>query len=107
MHSVLLFIMYYDNLDKGPVAMELSPPPLGLEAEYEALFTSDSLHFLHELISTFDKEVDEVRQLKIDLKKCVNYTPCILLRFCSYEYLERPTSTFQVSCLIFLNVAPI
>lgn len=53
--------MCYDNLDKGSVAMELSPPPSGLESEYEALFTSDSLHFLHELISTFDKEVDEVR----------------------------------------------
>lgn len=103
----LLFIMYYNNLDKGPVAMELSPPPLGLEAEYEALFTSDSLHFLHELISTFDKEVDEVRKLKIDFQKCVNYTPCILFRFCGYECLERPTSTFQVSCLIFLKVAPI
>lgn len=61
--------MCYDHLDKGAVAMELSPPPPGLEAEYEALFTSDSLHFLHDLISTFDKEVDEVRRLKIDLKE--------------------------------------
>lgn len=53
--------------------MELSPAPSGLRAEYEALFTSDSLHFLHELISTFDKEVDQVRQLKkyIFIKKAV------------------------------------
>lgn len=57
--------MYLDNLDKGPVAMELSPPPPGLTAEYEALFTSDSLLFLHELVSTFDEEVDQVAQLKL------------------------------------------
>ncbi|XP_041800164.1 malate synthase-like [Chelmon rostratus] len=44
--------------------MELSPPPSGLEAEYEELFTTNSLLFLHELISTFDDEVDEVLQLR-------------------------------------------
>lgn len=50
---------------QGHVGMELSPPPSGLEEEYETLFTTDSLLFLHELISTFDQEVDEVGQLKI------------------------------------------
>lgn len=43
--------------------MEVSPPPSGLEAEYETLFTTDALLFLHELTSTFDKEVDQVQQL--------------------------------------------
>ncbi len=45
--------------------MELSPPPPGLEAEYEALCTTDSLLFLHELISTFDEEVVEVGKLNL------------------------------------------
>ena len=44
--------------------MEVSPPPSGLEAEYQTLFSADSLLFLHELISTFDEEVDKVRQLQ-------------------------------------------
>jgi len=44
--------------------MELCPSPSGLEAEYKTLFTTGSLLFLHELISTFDDEVDHVRQLK-------------------------------------------
>lgn len=47
--------------------MELSPPPSGLEAEHGTLFTTDSLLFLHKLISTFNEEVDEVGQLKIAL----------------------------------------
>uniref|UniRef100_A0A3Q1EDX0 malate synthase n=1 Tax=Acanthochromis polyacanthus TaxID=80966 RepID=A0A3Q1EDX0_9TELE len=48
--------------------MELSPPPPGLESEYATLFTTDSLHFLHELISTFNYEVDQVGELKISRK---------------------------------------
>lgn len=52
---------------QGPVSMELSPPPSGLEAEHETLFTADSLLFLHELISTFNEEVDEVGRLNIAL----------------------------------------
>lgn len=44
--------------------MELSPPPSGLQAECETLFSKDSLLFLHELISTFDEMVDQVGQLK-------------------------------------------
>lgn len=59
---------------QGPVGMELSPPPSGLEAEYETLFTTDSLQFLHELISTFDEEVDEVGQLKIPFSIMFNPT---------------------------------
>ncbi|CAK6977360.1 malate synthase-like [Scomber scombrus] len=48
--------------------MELSPPPSGLEAEYQTLFTTDSLLFLHELISTFDEEVDQVLRLRVSRK---------------------------------------
>lgn len=59
---------------QGPVGMELSPPPPGLESEYETLFTTDSLQFLHELISTFDEEVDEVGQLKIPFSIMFNPT---------------------------------
>lgn len=52
----------------SPVSMELSPCPSGLEAEYETLFTTDSLLFLHELISTFDEEVDQVLRLRVSRK---------------------------------------
>lgn len=48
--------------------MELSPPPSGLEAEYATLCTTDSLLFLHELISTFDEEVDKILQLRVSRK---------------------------------------
>uniref|UniRef100_A0A4W6E218 malate synthase n=1 Tax=Lates calcarifer TaxID=8187 RepID=A0A4W6E218_LATCA len=50
------------------VRMEVSPPPSGLEAEYETLFTTDSLLFLHELISTFDEQVDQVLRLRVSRK---------------------------------------
>ncbi|XP_076595826.1 malate synthase-like [Chaetodon auriga] len=52
----------------GPDRVELSPPPSGLEAEYEALFTTSSLCFLHELISTFDEDVDEVLRFRLSRK---------------------------------------
>ncbi|XP_039976032.1 malate synthase-like isoform X2 [Xiphias gladius] len=55
-------------LVKGPVGMEVSPPPSGLEAEYRTLFSTDSLLFLHELISTFDEEVDQVMWLRVSRK---------------------------------------
>ncbi|KAK5865297.1 hypothetical protein PBY51_016472 [Eleginops maclovinus] len=48
--------------------MELSPPPSCIKAEYETLFTTDSLLFLHELISTFDEEVDQVLNLRVSRK---------------------------------------
>ncbi|XP_041845802.1 malate synthase-like [Melanotaenia boesemani] len=48
--------------------MELSPPPSGLEAEYAALFTPASLHFLHELISIFDPQVDQILQQRVSRK---------------------------------------
>ncbi|XP_029021757.1 malate synthase-like isoform X2 [Betta splendens] len=48
--------------------MEVSPPPPGLETEYETLFTTDALLFLSELISTFDKEVDKVLWLRVSRK---------------------------------------
>ncbi|XP_054648273.1 malate synthase-like isoform X2 [Dunckerocampus dactyliophorus] len=42
------------------VSVEICPPPAGLEAMYERLFTPDCLHFLYDLISTFDEAVDQV-----------------------------------------------
>lgn len=41
--------------------MELSPAPPGLHAEYAELFSTDCLYFLGDLISTFDEDVDQVR----------------------------------------------
>ncbi|KAA8589188.1 hypothetical protein FQN60_010533, partial [Etheostoma spectabile] len=58
----------------GPVSMELSPPPTGLEAEYETLFTADSLLFLHELVSTFNEEVDQVLRLRVSRKAHLDLT---------------------------------
>ncbi|XP_010900571.5 malate synthase-like [Esox lucius] len=52
----------------APVSMELEPSPPGLEAEYRAIFTSDSLVFLQELVSTFDGEVDKILRLRISRK---------------------------------------
>ncbi|KAM9850141.1 malate synthase-like [Aulostomus maculatus] len=52
----------------SPNGLELAPPPPGLETEYETLFTSDSLAFLHELLSTFDEEVDQVLRLRVSRK---------------------------------------
>ncbi|XP_038554713.1 malate synthase-like isoform X2 [Micropterus salmoides] len=52
----------------GRVSMELSPPPSGLQAECETLFSKDSLLFLHELISTFDEMVDQVLRLRVSRK---------------------------------------
>nr|XP_019934855.1 PREDICTED: malate synthase, glyoxysomal-like [Paralichthys olivaceus] len=52
----------------GSVNIEVSPPPSGLEAEYETLFTTDSLLFLHELISTFDEEVNQCLWLRVAKK---------------------------------------
>ncbi|XP_012711206.2 malate synthase-like isoform X1 [Fundulus heteroclitus] len=48
--------------------MELSPPPKGLEAAYASLFTTGSLSFLHELISTFDEEMEQILQLRVSRK---------------------------------------
>uniref|UniRef100_A0A8C6MH32 malate synthase n=3 Tax=Nothobranchius TaxID=28779 RepID=A0A8C6MH32_NOTFU len=51
-----------------PIRMEVLPPPSGLEAQHAALFTTGSLNFLHELISTFDKDVDQILQLRMSRK---------------------------------------
>ncbi|XP_059202796.1 malate synthase-like [Centropristis striata] len=50
------------------VSMELFPSPYGLQQEYETLFTSSSLDFLHQLISTFNEEVDQVLGLRVSRK---------------------------------------
>uniref|UniRef100_A0A8C2G953 malate synthase n=1 Tax=Cyprinus carpio TaxID=7962 RepID=A0A8C2G953_CYPCA len=45
--------------------VELETPPSGLEREFHTLFNSDALHFLSELISTFQAEVDKVLNLRV------------------------------------------
>ncbi|XP_029296846.1 malate synthase-like [Cottoperca gobio] len=54
--------------------MELSPPPPGLEAEYERLFTTGSLLFLHELIATFEEDVVQVLQLRVSRKAQLDHS---------------------------------
>ncbi|KAG7273611.1 hypothetical protein CRUP_011040 [Coryphaenoides rupestris] len=51
-----------------PVGLELSPAPQGLDQEYGALFTSASLSFLHQLVSQFNDEVDQVLRLRVSRK---------------------------------------
>ncbi|XP_054648274.1 malate synthase-like isoform X3 [Dunckerocampus dactyliophorus] len=50
------------------VSVEICPPPAGLEAMYERLFTPDCLHFLYDLISTFDEAVDQILRLRVSRK---------------------------------------
>lgn len=57
-----------------PVGLELCPPPSGLEAEFETLFTSDCLYFLHQLIFTFDEEVDQILRLRVSQKAHLDLT---------------------------------
>ncbi|KAM9329634.1 uncharacterized protein PAF06_004707 [Gastrophryne carolinensis] len=55
-----------DNLD-------LSDPPAGLEKEFHTLLTPDAIHFLAELTTTFNKDVDKIlwqrtaRKVELDL----------------------------------------
>lgn len=50
------------------LGLELCPPPPGLEAEFQTLFTTDCLHFLHQLISIFHEEVDQILHLRVAKK---------------------------------------
>ncbi|XP_063046585.1 malate synthase-like [Engraulis encrasicolus] len=45
-------------------AIELEPPPPGLEMEHRALFTGEALSFLAQLSTTFQDEVDRVLKLR-------------------------------------------
>ncbi|XP_072292334.1 malate synthase-like [Eucyclogobius newberryi] len=56
------------------LGLELCPPPSDLKAEYETLFTSDCLHFLHQFISTFEGEVDQVLSLRVSKKAHLDQT---------------------------------
>ncbi|CAL9707137.1 unnamed protein product [Knipowitschia caucasica] len=58
----------------GHSGLELCPPPPGLEAEFETLFTSECLTFLHELISTFEGEVDNVLCLRVSKQAHLDHT---------------------------------
>lgn len=85
--------------------MELAPPPSGLETEYRTLFTTESLLFLHKLISMFDKEVDEVGVrvqpgvcCMSDLIQLDSNIPSIsVVRFYRDEFIERLTWTCLVT----------
>ncbi|TKS71985.1 Malate synthase [Collichthys lucidus] len=72
--------------------MELSPPPSGLTAEYETLFTTDSLLFLQNLISTFDEEVDEVLRLRISRKVHLDLSGDLPSFLESTEHIRRDPS---------------
>ncbi|XP_046876415.1 malate synthase-like [Hypomesus transpacificus] len=48
--------------------MDLAPSPPGLDLEYQTIFSTGSLVFLQELISTFDEEVDRILKLRISRK---------------------------------------
>lgn len=54
--------------------LELSPPAPDLEAEFKTLFTTDCLHFLHQLISTFEVEVDQILSLRVSTKAHLDLT---------------------------------
>uniref|UniRef100_A0A6I8PBR0 malate synthase n=1 Tax=Ornithorhynchus anatinus TaxID=9258 RepID=A0A6I8PBR0_ORNAN len=49
-------------------AVDLGLPPRGLEHEHRTLFTQDAVHFLAELTSAFDLEVDKILQRRIARK---------------------------------------
>jgi hypothetical protein len=50
------------------LAVSVEPPPPGLEASYQTLFTSNALQFVAELVKTFDKRVDELTSDMKDMK---------------------------------------
>ncbi|CAL8358685.1 unnamed protein product [Merluccius merluccius] len=58
----------FDVVTEVPVRLELSPSPQGLDEEYGTLFTPASLLFLHQLVSEFDNEVDQVSRLRVSRK---------------------------------------
>lgn len=62
--------------------VELSDPPFGLEKEFHALLTPDAIHFLVQLTSAFNNDVDKIlwnrtaRKVELDL---TNSSPDFLL----------------------------
>jgi hypothetical protein len=42
------------------LAVNLEPPPPGSEMEYQTLLTPSAVRFVAELVTAFDKQVDEV-----------------------------------------------
>uniref|UniRef100_A0A8C6SN90 malate synthase n=1 Tax=Neogobius melanostomus TaxID=47308 RepID=A0A8C6SN90_9GOBI len=62
------------NTMSGHFSLELSLPPPGLESELKTLFTTNCLHFLHQLISTFDEEVDQILRLRVSTKAHLDLT---------------------------------
>ncbi|XP_072519289.1 malate synthase-like, partial [Salminus brasiliensis] len=48
-----------------PRGVDVEPPPAGLQLEFQTLFTTEALHFLSDLCSTFQPEVDKALKLRI------------------------------------------
>lgn len=54
--------------------LELCPPPPDCETEFRTLFTTDCLHFLHQLISTFEEDVYQILRLRVSTKAHLDLT---------------------------------
>ncbi|KAG9272263.1 hypothetical protein AMEX_G13231 [Astyanax mexicanus] len=67
-----MFIHYYfyllSTLSQTLRGVDVEPPPIGLQLEFQTLFTPEALQFLHDLCSTFQPEVDRILKLRV-LKK--------------------------------------
>ncbi|KAI5624882.1 malate synthase-like, partial [Silurus asotus] len=50
---------------QAPNSIEVEPPPLGLQTEFETLFSPEALHFLSDLCSRFQPDVDKVLKTRI------------------------------------------
>ncbi|KAF7707009.1 malate synthase-like [Silurus meridionalis] len=49
----------------APNSIEVEPPPPGLQTEFETLFSPEALHFLADLCSRFQPDVDKVLKTRI------------------------------------------
>ncbi|CAG2053607.1 unnamed protein product [Timema podura] len=52
-----------------PPDVYLDPPPPGLEVEHARMFTTDALKFVAQLITAFDRDVDQLYQMRL-VRKC-------------------------------------
>ncbi|XP_032876466.1 malate synthase, glyoxysomal-like [Amblyraja radiata] len=52
--------------------VELEPPPAILKVEFQTILTPETVQFLAELVSTFDEDVEEILQLRIGKKLCLD-----------------------------------
>ncbi|XP_055499500.1 malate synthase-like [Leucoraja erinacea] len=52
--------------------VEIEPPPAMLKVEFQTILTPETVQFLAELVSTFDEDVEEILQLRIGKKLCLD-----------------------------------